>query len=92
MHIRTLPASAASPAFISNKFLACSLKCCDLVSISELFKLKLTAASENSDTAASVLLSKRFLIDAHVSLSPDSNKDSTLLASTCVICFYGGVT
>jgi hypothetical protein len=39
-----------------------------------------------------VLPSKRFLIDAHVSLSPDSNKDSTLLASACVICFYAGVT
>jgi hypothetical protein len=39
-----------------------------------------------------VLPSKRFLIDAHASLSPDSNKDSTLLASACVICFYAGVT
>jgi len=91
MRFRTLTASAASLAFISNKFLACSLKCCHLVSISELFKLKLTAASKNSDTAASELHSKRFLIDAHVSLSPASNKDSTLLASACVICFYAGV-
>jgi len=92
MRIRTLPASAASLAFISNKFLACSLKRCNLVSISELCKLKLTAASENSDTAASVLRSKRFLIDVHVTLSPASNKDSTLLASARVICFYAGGT
>jgi hypothetical protein len=62
------------------------------VSISELCKLKLTAASENSDTAASVLRSKRFLIDVHVTLSPASNKDSTLLASARVICFYAGGT
>jgi hypothetical protein len=39
-----------------------------------------------------VLHSKRFPIDAHVSLSPASNNDSTLLASACVICFYAGVT
>jgi hypothetical protein len=39
-----------------------------------------------------VLHSKRFLIDAHVSLSPASNKDSTLLASTRVICFCAGAT
>ena len=45
MRFRTLTASATSLAFISNKFLACFLKCCHLVSISELFKLKLTAAS-----------------------------------------------
>jgi len=92
MRLRTLPASAASLAFISTKFLACSLKCCNLVSIAEVRKSKLTTASENSDTAASVLHSKRFPIDAHVSLSPASNNDSTLLASACVICFYAGVT
>jgi len=92
MRLRTLPASAASLGFISTKLLACSLKCCNLVSISELFKLKLTAASENSDIASLVLHSKTSLIDAHVSLSPASNMDSTLLASAWVICFYAGVT
>jgi hypothetical protein len=39
-----------------------------------------------------VLRSKRFLIDVHVTLSPASNKDSTLLASARVICFYAGGT
>ena len=92
MRFRTLPASASSLAFISNKFLAYSLKCWNLVLISELCKSKLAAASENSDIAFSVLHSKTSLTVAHVFLSLASNKDSTVLAIAWVICFCAAAT